>query len=227
MRLRLPRAFLAAAALFWLSSASAVSAMTFSLQDLDDPSCGAACPKVIVASGEIELDSNDKFFNFVRSEVIGRKVASLMLMSSPGGNLVGSIKLGMIVRQLGFSIMVGQVRSGSFLTARCYSACAYTLAGGKSRIVPEGSEVGVHKAWTKATGQRDILGGGTIDGQVSTEGFSPVLERYLGMMGVSRQLVALADGTPSTSIRVLSRGELSQLRVMTGARPQKKRRANG
>ncbi|MCX7322868.1 MAG: hypothetical protein NTZ14_00195 [Hyphomicrobiales bacterium] len=227
MRLRLPRAFLAVAALFWLSSASTVSAMTFSLQDLDDPSCGAACPKVIVASGEIELDSNDKFFNFVRSEVVGRKVASLMLMSSPGGNLVGSIKLGMIVRQLGFSIMVGQVRSGSFLTARCYSACAYTLAGGKSRIVPEGSEVGVHKAWTKATGQRDILGGGTIDGQVSTEGFSPVLERYLGMMGVSRQLVALADGTPSTSIRVLSRGELSQLRVMTGARPQKKRRANG
>ncbi len=227
MRLRLPRAFLAVAALFWLTSASAVSAMTFSLQDLDDPSCGAACPKVIVASGEIELDSNDRFFNFVRSEVLGRKVASLMLMSSPGGNLVGSIKLGMIVRQLGFSIMVGQVRSGSFLTARCYSACAYTLAGGKTRIVPEGSEVGVHKAWTKATGQRDILGGGTIDGQVSTEGFSPVLERYLSMMGVSRQLVALADGTPSTSIRVLSRGELSQLRVMTGARPQKKRRSNG
>lgn len=227
MRLRLSRAFLVAAPLFWLASSHAAAAMAFSLQDLDDPSCGAACPKVIVASGEIELDSNDKFFNFVRSDVVGRKVASLMLISSPGGNLVGSIKLGLIVRQLGFSIMVGQVRSGSFLTARCYSACAYTLAGGKSRIVPKGSEVGVHKAWTKASGQRDILGGGTIDGQFSTAGFSPVLERYLSMMGVSRQLLALADGTPSSSIRVLSRGELSQLRVITGSRPQKKRRANG
>ena len=104
---------------------------------------------------------------------------------------------------------------GNPVTARCYSACAYTLAGGKRRIVPDGSSVGVHRAWTARTGQRDITGTGTIDAQVATEGFSPVLARYLRMMGVSGQLVALADATPSSEIRVLTRAELSRLRVVT------------
>ncbi len=209
-----------------LASAHAANAMSFSLVQMGGENCQPDCQSVIVASGEIELNSGEAFVRFIKSDVMGQKVASLIMMSSPGGNVVGSIKLGIAVRQLGFSIIVGQVRSGSFVTARCYSACAYTLAGGRSRIVPEGSEVGVHKAWTATTGQQDRVGGGTIDAQVRTEGFTPVLARYLQMMGVSGQLMALADGTPSTSIRVLSRTELSKLRVMTGATPKKQRRAS-
>ena len=216
---------LAACGLF-LAPGNAAHAMTFALVQMGGESCQRDCQSVIVASGEIELNSGEAFVRFIKSEVIGQKVASLIMMSSPGGNVVGSIKLGIAVRQLGFSIIVGQVRSGAFVTARCYSACAYTLAGGRSRIVPEGSEVGVHKAWTAKTGQQDRVGGGTIDAQVATEGFSPVLARYLQMMGVSGQLMALADGTPSTSIRVLSRAELSKLKVMTGAAPRKPRRAS-
>ena len=209
-----------------LASADAANAMRFSLVQMGGENCQPDCQSVIVASGEIELNSGEAFVRFIKSDVMGQKVASLIMMSSPGGNVVGSIKLGIAVRQLGFSIIVGQVRSGSFVTARCYSACAYTLAGGRSRIVPEGSEVGVHKAWTATTGQQDRVGGGTIDAQIATEGFSPVLARYLQMMGVSGQLMALADGTPSTSIRVLSRTELTRLRVMTGAAPKKQRRAS-
>ncbi len=209
-----------------LATGNAAHAMSFSLVQMGSENCQPDCQSVIVASGEIELNSGEAFVRFIKSEVMGQKVASLIMMSSPGGNVVGSIKLGIAVRQLGFSIIVGQVRSGTFVTARCYSACAYTLAGGRSRIVPEGSEVGVHKAWTATTGQTDRVGGGTIDAQVATEGFSPVLARYLQMMGVSGQLMALADGTPSTSIRVLSRTELTKLRVMTGATPKKQRRAS-
>jgi hypothetical protein len=105
--------------------------MSFVLSPMADPDCGASCPLVIVASGEIELDSNERFFSFVTSKVVGQKVTSVVLMSSPGGNLVGSLRLGILMRQLGFSIMVGQVRNGRFMTANCFSACAYTLAGGK------------------------------------------------------------------------------------------------
>ncbi len=211
---------------FWLAPGGSASAMTFSLVQMGDRDCQPDCQSVIVATGEIELSSGEAFVRFIKEKVLGQKVASLIMMSSPGGNVVGSLKLGIAVRQLGFSIIVGQVRGGEFLTARCYSACAYTLAGGRSRIVPEGSEVGVHKAWTATTGQADRVGGGTIDAQVKTEGFTPVLARYLQMMGVSGQLMALADGTPSTSIRVLSRAELSKLRVMTGAAPKKQRRTS-
>jgi hypothetical protein len=203
------------------------TAMTFSLTAIADPSCGGNCPKIIVASGEIALDSDARFIRFIRSEVLPQKITSVVLMSSPGGNLVGSLKLGAVIRQLGFSVMVGQVSGGRFLSARCFSACAYTLAGGRSRIVPEGSQVGVHKAWTNERPMRDIVGSGNIGARVSVEGYSPVVERYLKLMGVSQQLMALADATPSTDIRILTRSELASLRVMTGATPEKKRRRGG
>jgi hypothetical protein len=202
--------------------------MEFSLSRLPDGACAADCPEVIVATGEIELDSDDRFFRFVKSEVMGRKVTSVVLMTSPGGNLVGSLKLGIVMRQLGFSIMVGQVRGEAFVTGRCYSACAYALAGGRRRIVPEGSEVGVHKAWTLDPAGRHRAGEGgaepgSVAARIAVEGYSPVLERYLGMMGVSRRLVALADATPSTSIRVLSRAELMRLKVITPDRSSQRR----
>jgi hypothetical protein len=208
-----------------LAVAAPAAAMNFSLQSIADQSCGNDCPKIIVASGEIELNSDDAFIRFIKAEVFPQKITSVVLMSSPGGNLVGSLKLGVVMRQLGFSIMVGQVSGGAFMSARCFSACAYTLAGGKSRIVPEGSQVGVHKAWTKERPMRDITGTGDIGARVSVEGYSPVIERYLRLMGVSQQLMALADATPSSDIRILSRAEMMKLRVMTGSRPQKKQRA--
>lgn len=208
----------------FLTASLPAAAMTFSLSAISDPSCGTQCPKIIVASGEIELNSDDKFIRFIRSEVLPQKVTSVVLMSSPGGNLVGSLKLGVIIRQLGFSVMVGQVSGGTFMSARCFSACAYTLAGGKNRIVPDGSQVGVHKAWTNERPMRDIVGSGTIGARVSVEGYTPVVERYLKLMGVSEKLMALADSTPSSDIRVLSRAELASLRMMTGTRPQKKQR---
>jgi hypothetical protein len=206
---------LAASLGFGILAAPAL-AMSFSLSPMADPDCGSNCPLVIVASGEIELDSNERFFAFVTSEVVGQKVTSVVLMSSPGGNLVGSLRLGILMRQLGFSIMVGQVRNGRFITANCFSACAYTLAGGKRRFVPEGSKVGVHKAWTKAPGASDEAGiDGLTSGRIPTSGYQPVLETYLRRMGVSGQLVTLANATSADDIRVLSRSELARLRVVT------------
>lgn len=207
-----------------LCGAAPASAMSFSLSRLPDNLCAEACPQVIVATGEIELNSDEAFFRFVTDEVVKQQVTNMVLMSSPGGNLVGSLKLGILMRQLGFSIMVGQVRSGAFLSARCYSACAYALAGGMKRIVPEGSEVGVHKAWTLRRGEVDRVTGASIDEQVATEGYAPVLTRYLRMMGVSGQLMALANATPSSSIRVLTRAELARLRVVTPEPKRRKRR---
>lgn len=208
-----------------LLSAAPAFAMTFALNEIEDTNCGTKCPKIIVATGEIEFDSDDKFISFIKTEVYPQKITSVVLMSSPGGSLVGSLRLGVVIRQLGFSVMVGQVSAGRFFSARCFSACAYALAGGRSRIVPEGSEVGVHKAWTIERPTAENAGSSDIGRRVSVEGYTPVVERYLKMMGVSRQLMALADATPSTQIRILSRSELAKLRIMTASRPQTRRRS--
>lgn len=207
-------------------AAPTAGAMTFSLVPVQLQVCAPNCPLVIVASGEIALDSDDVFYRFITAQALRNKVASTIVISSPGGNLLGSLKLGVMMRQLGFSMMVGQVRGDSFVTARCYSACAYTLAGGKRRIVPDGSEVGVHRAWTRSTGQRDILGGGalTIEPQLPPDRHAALVGRYLKMMGVSDQLVAIADATPSSDIRVLSPAELSRLRLATPQARERRRR---
>ncbi len=216
--------FLLALPVIGALAAQPASAMSFSLAELNVDSCSPRCPAVIVASGEIGLNSSDEFFAFVRSQALSRDVASTILMTSPGGNVVGSLKLGALIRTLGFNIMVGQVRGGAFLTGRCYSACAYTLAGGKRRIVPEGSEVGVHAAWSRTSSMRDIVGSGSIDPQFESGRVATVLSRYLSTMGVSPQLVALAETTPSSEIRVLTRTELSRLKLAS-ARLENPRRS--
>ena len=68
-----------------------------------------------------------------------------------------------------------------------------------------------------------ILGRGAIEPGFDAARFTPLLTRYLQSMGVSGGLAALADATPSNDIRLLSREELSRLRVMT-PRQQAKRR---
>jgi hypothetical protein len=220
------RAAMVAAAWLIGAAASPASAMTFSFAELQLDTCAPNCPSVIVASGEIGLDTSDEFFAFVRSQVLSRNVASMILISSPGGNVVGSLKLGAMIRTLGFSLMVGQVRGGQFFAANCFSACAYTLAGGKRRVVPDGSQVGVHAAWTRSSSMRDIVGSGTIDPRVPSDRVAVVLSRYLSTMGVSPQLVAIAETTPSSQIRVLTRAELSSLRLARAslAEPRTKRR---
>jgi hypothetical protein len=219
-----PSIWLAALAL-WFAASSPAAAMRFTVEPLPASQCpDQDCPALIVASGEIGLDADVEFVSFVATQAASRRVSSTILMSSPGGNLLGSLKLGIVVRQLGFSIMVGQIADGSLKTARCYSACAYALAGGRTRIVPRGSEVGVHRAWMRDFEQRDIAGTGLIDPKSSATSVNPVIARYLSSMGVSRQLVALADGTPSSEIRVLTTAELSRLRLSTGeGRPARKR----
>jgi hypothetical protein len=214
-----------AVALFLMLGAAPAAAMRFSIEELPVSQCpSGACPAVIVASGEIGLDSDTDFIGFIGREVTGRRVSSTILMSSPGGNLLGSLKLGIAVRQLGFSIMVGQISDGALKTARCYSACAYTLAGGRTRIVPSGSEVGVHRAWVKDFEQRDIAGTGLINPKTHATGVTPVIQRYLSTMGVSSQLVALADGTPSSEIRVLTPAELTRFRLATRERGARRQR---
>jgi hypothetical protein len=212
---------LVAAVAFGLPGAHSVSAMSFSLANLSLPQCEPACPLVIVASGEIALNSDQDFFDFVRTQVVGRQVAQVVVMSSPGGNLMGSLKLGVILRQLRFSTMVGQVRGGSLLSGACYSACAYAVLGGRQRLVPQGSQVGVHRAWLRTWQERDIVDGGFLQKSPALspqagDGVDDVLRSYLRHMGISPQLAAIASSTPSDQIRILTRQELSQLRIVRG-----------
>jgi hypothetical protein len=122
----------------------------------------------------------------------------------------------MILRRLKMTAVIGQVRPGSVTTGDCHSACVYTLMGGVKRVVPEGSRVGVHRMVSRAIPQRDVLTGGSIDPVRDPNQMLAFLRRYVASMGVNPGIVALSEGTPNESIRVLTRAELARFRLARG-----------
>ncbi len=207
-------AALACAGVAALSSTPA-QALTYTFAPVAVNGCRSDCPVAIVATGEVSLSAAEDLLArlepFVRSR---RPMAGTLIIDSPGGYLVGALKLGIVIRELKLNVMVASYQGPSQLgTARCNSACAYILAAGVKRFVPDGSAVGVHKSYDAGVSQRDILGGGMIDAVRPAGSTDEVLGRYLARMGVSRDLLKLVNATPSSDIRTLTRSELGRFRL--------------
>jgi hypothetical protein len=190
--------------------------MRFSLTTIGG-ACGARCPQAIVADGEITESTPDEFIAFVRANSRARDVRSVVLLNSPGGKVVASMELGRVFRKVGAATVVARAISDgegrSHLTAgRCFSACVYALMGGRKRVVPAQSLVGVHRMFALEAGA-DPAGGGGARRRFDNGDMRSVLSRYSEAMGVSRDLINTAERTPTESIHVLSPNEVSRWRL--------------
>jgi hypothetical protein len=190
--------------------------MRFSLTTIGG-ACGARCPQAIVADGEITESTPDEFIAFVRANSRARDVRSVVLLNSPGGKVVASMELGRVFRKVGAATVVARAVSDgegrSHLTAgRCFSACVYALMGGRKRVVPAQSLVGVHRMFALEAGA-DPAGGGGARRRFDNGDMRSVLSRYSEAMGVSRDLINTAERTPTESIHVLSPNEVSRWRL--------------
>lgn len=204
---------LVAATAATLALSRSAAALDFNLVPLTLPQCGDACPAVIVATGAITHTDAENFFAFAQRASQSGKVVRVVFLHSPGGNMSGALKLGYIFRQMKITTVVGQVSPGRMATGDCHSACVYLLMGGVKRVVPDGSRVGVHQMASSAIRQRDVLGGGSIDARYSEGEVLGVLRTYVSRMGVSPAIVGLAESVPHSSIKVLSRSELSRFKL--------------
>ena len=74
--------------------------MTFRTARLDSPACGSRCPEVIVADGVIEENTPQAFVDFARQAAYSPHLRSIVLLNSPGGNVVASMELGSAFREL-------------------------------------------------------------------------------------------------------------------------------
>jgi hypothetical protein len=126
-------------------------AMTFKLVSLGGH-CGAACPQVIAAEGEIQKNAGEDFIAFLREASQTDRLRNIVFIHSPGGNVVGAMKLGAVFRKAGTAVVVARAEEGQgigsdahFLSAQCLSACVYAIMGGKTRVVPPQSKLGVHR----------------------------------------------------------------------------------
>jgi hypothetical protein len=196
--------------------ARAAEPMSFRLLPLEDARrCGSQCAQAIVADGEITNATPQEFLSFVANNVQGN-VRAVVFLNSPGGRVVASMELGQLFRKLGVAAIVaraGQTYGGTALASgHCFSACVYALMGGRKRIIPPQSQVGVHRMFQyQAT--LDPAGGATISRQYDNGRMRSMLSRYSRQMGVNSRVIEDAERTSSDSIHVLSNGEIARWRL--------------
>jgi hypothetical protein len=212
--------FLYGLAAFFLMASARADEMSFRMVTLGGH-CGGRCPQVIAAQGEIVEDTPDSFLSFVQQNARGGDLHSIILLDSPGGKVGASMEFGHVLRRLGTAVIVARPAAdteatGDLLAGRCYSACVYALMGGRKRVIPPLSSVGVHRMFNYVTSP-DPAGGepqrrrNYDDGKMRAR-----LLRYSNKMGISNDLINFAERTSSDRLRVLSRAEIARWRLGSG-----------
>jgi hypothetical protein len=196
--------------------AEAGEPMTFRLLPLENASrCGSQCAQAIVADGEITNSTPQEFLSFVSQNLHGN-VRAVVFLNSPGGRVVASMELGQVFRKLGVAAIVaraGQTYGGTVLASgHCFSACVYALMGGRKRVIPPQSKVGVHRMF-QYQASLDPAGGATIYRQHDNGRMRAMLSRYSRQMGVNSRVIEDAERTSSDSLHVLSNGEIARWRL--------------
>jgi hypothetical protein len=209
------RLLIAAAVMATLAGLGEARAMTYRAISVDDGTCGRACPAAIMATGAIEVDEDVRFARFVASADRTR-LSRVLVLHSPGGNVAGSIRLGLLTRRLGLNTLVGRVSPAGVAPGVCASACVYLFMAGAERRLVTGSRLVVHAAKSMGITQRDIMGAGTIDAQVAPGAFESAMREYAQTMGVNPALIDLASSVPHESAHILSPSEVSGFRLVTG-----------
>jgi hypothetical protein len=195
--------------------------MSFQLVSVGSPGqCGSRCPAVIAAEGEITDETPSQFMEFVRENVNQANLHAVVFLDSPGGKVAASMELGRAFRRIGAAAIVARVDPnatrgiGSFVGARCLSACVYALIGARKRVIPPESLVGIHRMFAYVDG---------VDARGDEERYRlydhgtmrAILSHYTGMMGVSPALISMAEHISSDQIHILSRREIARYRLGT------------
>lgn len=200
------------------AGAARAEEMNFRVIGLNSGGCGARCPQVIAAQGEIGEATPDAFLAFVRQNVGGGNLHGIVLLDSPGGKVVASMELGQAIRKLGMAVIVARpaadrAQTMSLVSGRCYSACVYALMGGKKRVIPAQSRVGVHRMFNYST-SFDLAEGGIVrERNYDDGGMRSMLARYASSMGVSTDLVNLAERTSPDQLYMLSGADIARWRL--------------
>jgi hypothetical protein len=110
----------------------------------------------IFADGVIDAEAGARLRTFIQERHIPRK--SMLYLNSPGGNLIGGMELGRVIRDAELITDVGRPAGDTkktVLAAGCYSACTLAFLGGEFRYLSEGSKYGVHRFYSAVKSDQD------------------------------------------------------------------------
>ena len=212
-----------------LEAAQAADGMAFELLTIAG---SAACHKrrcsgadvradVISAQGEIGNDTAEAFSGFVQQHAGDADFRPLVVLNSPGGTVVGAMKLGLLFRQIGATVLVARAQGTEasddlhVVSGYCMSACVYAFFGGKRRIIPPSSRLGIHRMAIYSH-SFDLFGGGESTTRTYGTGeLVTALSAYTKMMGVSPAAIEEAEQIEPESIHILTPAEIARWRVGT------------
>jgi hypothetical protein len=200
------------------ASPAGAEEMSFRVVGLNTGNCNARCPQVIAAQGEIAEGTPDAFLSFVGQNVDGGNLRGIVLLDSPGGKVVASMELGQAIRRLGMAVIVARPAADpssgvmSLVSGRCYSACVYALMGGRKRVIPRQSRVGIHRMFNYST-SFDFSEGLRRERNYDDGGMRAMLARYASGMGVSAELVNLAERTSPDQLYMLTGSDIARWRL--------------
>ncbi len=191
--------------------------MQFRVEPLQVGGCGNRCPNVVVADGVIEPDTPQVFVDFAREAARSQNLKSLMLINSPGGNVVASMEFGERLRQLGMAAIVASygydgVYAGP-TAGECVSACVYALMGAVKRIAPHQSHVALHRMSVSISEAptRGRVGG--VSRRLADGRLVDIVAKYARQMGVSPEVVRQAERGDPDHVQLLSAGEMRRWRL--------------
>ena len=174
-------------------------AMSFEKQERCIDGLNPKCQTMILAIGQIDKESPAQFKTFSKDFPRGSWVA----ISSPGGNLIAGMQLGLAIREAGFNTVIG---NSDYSPPECLSACAYTFLGGVSRKLTPGSRYGLHQ----------FRGSDKAISAEETQKISATMAKYVDAMGADRRLLDYAELTTSDKVAVLTLAQAQALKVDTG-----------
>ena len=165
---------------------------------------------IIVADGEINGDTPRVFQRFLDSDPFDGYNFEIHL-NSPGGNLIGGMALGNMIREMGLKSNVIAYNGDISRPGACMSACALAYIGGSSRSLEEGSRLGFHQFSSSGGYGETVVR--LNQAEIETQMISGLVQQYIISMGVSGELFSRMSVTPPDRMYIPSLSELENLGV--------------
>jgi hypothetical protein len=190
--------------------------MTFHSRSIGGNTAGS---EWIAAEGEISDDTAEDLYSYLNKEYSfdKRPVAWDIRLNSPGGSLIGGIRLGEWIRNHRFESEVGtSVPGGPGWWKRgpgiCASACAFAFIGGVARDAGPG-EIGVHQFYDQVSLRDPSAKMFNAIDLSAQQLVSAILIDYTYRMGVDPRFVSIAASTSPGNMHFLNELELDELKV--------------
>ena len=191
--------------------------MHFHVAPLQSRDCGYNCPNVVIADGVIEPDTPQQFIDFAREAARASNLKSVMLINSPGGNVVASMEFGAKLRELHMAAIVAGYGSDGMRAGptpgECVSACVYALMGAVKRVAPQESRVALHRMSVAQSEMPSRGRVGATSRRFADSRLVDIVARYARAMGVSPEVVLQAEALDPDHVRSLSPAEMRRWRL--------------